>query len=535
MLKRLSTLLIACAVWALANDTSVAVVPLPVKIERSSGHFRLKHNTLVITDRETMSIGMLLSRCLAPALGYKLKVQDAVHPRDNSIVLVVDPELARLGPEGYVLEVTPRRVTVHASKPAGVFYGTQTLRQLLPPQIFASEPQKGVLWKIPCVRIEDQPRFAWRGALIDVARHFMPKDFILKFIDQLALQKINVFQLHLTDDQGWRLEIRKYPLLTKIGSIRKETRVGRPRDNQGFDGKPHGGFYSQADVKEIVQYASERFINVVPEIEMPGHAQAAIAAYPELGNTGEKLEVRTDWGVNKHIFNVNEKTIRFLQDVLDEVLELFPSRFIHVGGDEVPTDEWKASPEAQARMKELGLANETELHGYFIRRMDQFLTCRGRRLIGWDEILEGGLAPGATVMSWRGVKGGIAAAKTGHDVIMTPTSHTYFDYSQAKDPKEPLAIGGFIPLEKVYQYEPIPPELDAASAVHILGTQGQLWTEYIATPEHLEYMAFPRLTALAEVAWTPAEKKNYESFLERLRVHAQRWRLLNVNFRKFSE
>ncbi len=264
---------------------------------------------------------------------------------------------------------------------------------------------------------------------------------------------------------------------------------------------------------------------------MPGHAQAAIASYPELGNTGEPLEVLTHWGVNKNVFNVNEKTILFLQDVLDEVLALFPSKFIHVGGDEVPLDQWKSSPQAQARMKDLGLSSEVQLHGYFIRRMDDFLTKHGRRLIGWDEILEGGVNPSATVMSWRGTKGGIKAAKAGHDVVMADNTHTYFDYYQSKDPNEPLAIGGFLPLEMVYSFDPIPPELSAQEGKRILGTQGQLWTEYIATPEHLEYMAFPRMVALAEVAWSPASVKDYASFLERLRVQEERWKVLGVNFR----
>jgi hexosaminidase len=532
-MKRLPLFALLAAA-AFAQAPAPSILPKPSSLELLQGSFRLGRNTSIVTDRETASVGKLLSRTLSPATGYTLKVRETGQAANKSIILLVDPSLAQLGSEGYSLEVTPQRVTIRAPQPAGVFYGTETLRQLMPPEVYSHALRKKVAWRVPCVRIEDQPRFNWRGAHLDVSRHFMPKQFVLKFIDLLAIQKMNVLQLHLTDDQGWRIEIKKYPLLTQVGSVRKETLVGRPRDKQGYDGKPHAGFYSQEDIREIVQYAGERFVTVVPEIEMPGHAQAAMAAYPELGNTSEKLEVKTDWGVNKHVLNVNEKTILFLQDVLDEVLALFPSQFIHVGGDEVPLDEWKASTEAQARIKELELNSDVELHGYVIRRMDQFLTSRGRRLIGWDEILEGGLAPGATVMSWRGIKGGITAAKAGHDVVMTPTSHTYFDYYQAKDPEEPLAIGGFTPLEKVYQYEPIPPDLSDAEAARVLGTQGQLWTEYIGTPEQLEYMAFPRLLALAEVAWTPAAQKDYKTFLERLRVQERRWRALGVNFRPLT-
>jgi hexosaminidase len=359
----------------------------------------------------------------------------------------------------------------------------------------------------------------------------MPKAAILRFIDAMALQKLNTLQLHLTDDQGWRIEIRKYPKLTEIGAWRKETRAGHENDAKGFDGKPHGGFYTQADMREIVAYARERHINVVPEIEMPGHAQGAIAAYPELGNTGEKLEVGRHWGVNKNVFNVNERTILFLQDVLSEVLEIFPSKFIHVGGDEVPKDQWKASAEAQARIKQLGLKNEEELQSYFIRRMDEFLTARGRRLVGWDEILEGGLAPGATVMSWRGNKGGIAAARAGHDVVMTPTDYVYLDYYQSKDAGEPLGIGGYVPLEKVYSFEPVPPELNQNEARRVLGAQGNIWTEYIQTPEHLEYMAFPRLAALAEVTWTARDKMDFQDFEPRLVPLQERWKAMGVNFR----
>jgi hexosaminidase len=366
---------------------------------------------------------------------------------------------------------------------------------------------------------------------VDVGRHFMPMLSLLRFIDQLAILRMNTLQMHLTDDQGWRIEIGRYPRLTEVGSRRKQTRVGREGESKDFDGKPHGGFYTQAELRQIVAYAHERHVTIVPEVEMPGHATAAIASYPELGNTGQAPEVSTHWGVHKSIFNANEKTILFLQDVLSEVLGIFPSPFIHVGGDEAVKDEWKASASAQARIRELGLKDEHELQSYFIRRMDRFLAERGRRLIGWDEILEGGLAPGATVMSWRGMEGGIAAARAGHDVVMTPTDFVYLDYYQSKDPSEPLAIGGYLPVEKVYSFEPVPRELGAEEARRVLGAQGNLWTEYIATPEHLEYMAFPRLAALAEVTWTPKERRHFTDFRDRVRLQEQRWQAMGVNFR----
>jgi len=429
-------------------------------------------------------------------------------------------------------------VQVRAFQEPGLFYAIQSLRQLLPADVYRSAPVGTPEWRMPCVEIEDMPRFGWRGAHLDVCRHFMPKSFIKKFIDLLALHRMNTFHWHLTDDQGWRIEIKRYPRLTEVGAWRKESLVGHYRhsmENPIYDGKPHGGFYTQQDIREIVAYAQERFVNVLPEVEMPGHAQAAIAAYPELGNTGQPVEVDTKWGIRENVFNANESTIVFLQNVLEEVLALFPSEFIHVGGDECPKRQWRESPEAQARMRELGLANEDELQSYFIRRMDTFLTQKGRRLLGWDEILEGGLAPNATVMSWRGEEGGIAAAKAGHDVVMAPNTYTYLDYYQSEDREgEPLAIGGYVPLEKVYHYEPIPAALAREAAHHVLGAQGQLWSEYMPDYRQVEYMAYPRLCALAEVVWTPPQRKDYQEFLSRLAHHLKRLDALDVNYHKPS-
>ncbi len=338
---------------------------------------------------------------------------------------------------------------------------------------------------MPCGTIEDRPRFGWRGMMLDCSRHFMPIEFIYQWIDLLAIHKMNVFHWHLTDDQGWRIEIKKYPKLTEIGAWRKETLIGHALSKQQhrYDGTPHGGFYTQDQIRSVVKYAAARNVTVVPEIEMPGHSQAAIAAYRHLGNTAQPIDVWTSWGVNANILNVEESTIRFFQDVLTEVMELFPSPFIHIGGDEALKDQWKASPRAQARMAELGLKNEHELQSWFIRRMDEFLASRGRTLVGWDEILEGGLAPGAMVMSWRGEEGGIAAADAGHDVVMSPQQRVYFDHYQSENKdEEPLAIGGFTPIEHVYQYEPVPAAMDEKAAAHVQGAQAQLWTEYVPDP-----------------------------------------------------
>jgi hexosaminidase len=516
----------------------INIIPKPIQYVQCEGYFLLSPETTIVAAGDARKTGLQLASLLAPATGFWLNVQPSASAGSDLIDVRLDARMKRLGTEGYRLSVSPERVDVRAYQEPGLFYAIQSLRQLLPVDVYRSAPVGTREWKIPCVEIEDTPRFGWRGAHLDVARHFMPKSFIKKFVDLLATHKLNTFHWHLTDDQGWRIEIERYPRLTEVGAWRKETLVGHHRDsveNLVCDGKPHGGFYTQEDVREIVAYARERFVNVVPEIEMPGHAQAAIAAYRELGNTGRPGEVRTFWGISDDVFNANESTIAFLQNVLEEVLTLFPSQFIHVGGDECPKKQWKESPEAQARMRELGLANEEELQSYFIRRMDQFLTQRDRRLVGWDEILEGGLAPNATVMSWRGEEGGIAAAKAGHDVVMAPNHSTYLDYYQSEDREsEPLAIGGYVPLEKVYHYEPVPAPLGPEEARHVLGAQGQLWTEYMPDYRQVEYMAFPRLSALAEVVWTPAERKDYQEFLSRLAVHLKRLDALDVNYRKLS-
>ena len=534
---------LALATCALAAQTSStpptpSLVPYPSSVKITAAHFRLRPSTPIVVDGRLRKLGHQLAGMLSPATGFEFPVRTGASPAAPHIALRIDTRAnADLGAEGYALSVTAAKVALSARTEAGIFYGMQTLRQLLPPDIYR-EGRIAREWRVAGAIIRDTPRFAWRGMHLDVVRHFMPKEFVKKYIDLLAMHKMNRFHWHLTDDQGWRIEIRKYPKLTEVGAWRKQTLIGPYRTNPGpehFDGKRHGGFYTQDDVREIVAYAAERFITIVPEIEMPGHAQAVIAAYPELGSTSEKVEVRETWAVSPHILNVEASTIAFMQNVLSEVLELFPGPWIHIGGDEADKTQWKANARVQARMKELDVKDEHELQSWFIRQMDGFLTARKRRLIGWDEILEGGLAENATVMAWRGVEHAVTAARTGHDAVMVPTSHTYFDYYQSEDrAREPLAIGGFLPLAKVYAFEPMPPGLEPRFQKHILGAQAQIWTEYLPNPKAVEYMAFPRVSALSEVLWTaPAaqQPRSYTEFLTRLAPHLDRLRMLDVNFR----
>jgi hexosaminidase len=520
-----------------SQPPTIAIVPQPESLTVGRGQFTLGANTIIWTDAASADVARRFAASLAPATGFSLAVRVGAGTTGPGIVLTRSARLTRLGPEGYELSVTARQLSIRAQERAGVFYALQTVKQLLPPEIFREARVDSVAWTIPAVRIVDRPRFSWRGAHLDVGRHFMPKEFVKKYIDLLALQKMNTFHWHLTEDQGWRIEIRKYPRLTSVGAWRTQTLVGHQpgvSDTTAwpYDGQRHGGFYTQNDVREIVAYARDRFVTVVPEIEMPGHALAAIAAYPELGVTGQPADVGMRWGVYANILNAEESTISFMQDVLAEVIALFPSRFIHIGGDEADKALWKTSPRIQERIRELGVKDEHELQSWFIRRMDAYLTKAGRRLVGWDEILEGGLAPGATVMSWRGATGGIEAARAGHDVVMAPTSHTYLDYYQSRNTtSEPLAIGGFLPLETVYAFEPVPAELEPQFRQHVLGAQAQVWTEYMKGPKHVEYMAFPRLTALAEVVWSQPSRRNYGDFLVRLDEHLRRLAILDVAYR----
>jgi hexosaminidase len=511
---------------------ATALIPAPEKLTPRSGSFTLGETTSILAGDDLRAQADLLRDQLRTASG--LPLPSASSAKGSHIALALDPSLASLGDEGYRLTVNGDEAAIHASKPAGVLRGSQTLRQLLPPEIYRRAPVTGASWAIPAVEIEDRPSFGWRGSHLDVGRHFMPKEFVLKHIDLLALHKFNVFHWHLTEDQGWRIEIKKYPKLTEVGAWRRDSMTA-PRTHdpakRKFAGKPHGGFYTQDDVREVVGYAADRGITVLPEIELPGHAMAAIAAYPELGNTGKPIEVLTYWGITDHVLGVTDNVLRFFEDVFDEVLELFPSKFIHVGGDECPKTEWRQTPAAQERMKKEGLKNEDELQSWFIRHFDTWLAKRGRRLVGWDEILEGGLAPGATVMSWRGEEGGIAAAKAGHDVVMAPQKPTYLDHSQTELPVEPPGIGGHNSLEDVYAYRPVPKELSVEEGKHVLGAQGQIWTEYMPDPKRVEYMAWPRLIALAEVLWSPPETRDLAGFKSRLETHLKRLAILDVNYR----
>ena len=468
----------------------------------------------------------------------------------GTIRLAVDPTVPG-GPEGYRLTVDPASgVRITGAGPAGVFWGAQTLRQLLGPEAFRRAPVRDRAWSVPACHLSDAPRFGWRGLLLDVCRHFLPKDGVLRYLDLMAAHKLNVLHLHLTDDQGWRIEIRRHPRLTEVGSWRERSKVGL-RESPLWDERPHGGYYTQDDIREIVAYAADRHITVVPEIDVPGHSQAAIAAYPDLGNTDvvdtSALGVLTGWGVNPNVLAPTEATLRFYEEVLEEVLELFPSPYVHVGGDECPKDQWRASPTAQARIRELGLRDEEELQLAIIRHFDRWLAERGRRLAGWDEILDSGprpgggsgkdaygLTPGALVSSWRGYAGGIAAARAGHDVVMCPETRVYLDWRQSDSPDEPVPIKHVRTLEDVYRFEPVPGELTEAEAAHVVGVQANIWTETMDSVRALDYMAFPRLSAFAEVAWSalpgPGER-DWTGFEARMRSHYLRLDALGVEYR----
>jgi len=505
----------------------ISIIPEPLSLKREDGAFVIERGTRIIVgsdNKELKGIGEQLAERLRLVTGYPLEpsVSPGAKQRAKAILLALDDRDRDLGKEGYRLRVTKNSVQITGWGPAGVFYGVQSFYQLLPLQVEKNALVSGIVWNVPCVRIEDRPRFPWRGMHLDVGRHFFSKDSVERYIDLLAMYKMNTFHWHLTEDQGWRIEIKKYPRLTTIGAWRQETMN---------DCTPHGGFYTQDDVREVVEYAKQRFITIVPEIEMPGHCLAALAAYPELSCSGGPFKVGTEWGVTNDVYCAGrEKTFRFLEDVIDEVAALFPGPFFHIGGDEVPKLRWSNCRWCQERIKAEGLKDESELQSYFIKRIEKMLNARGKRLVGWDEILEGGLAPNATVMSWRGTQGGIDAAKSGHDVVMTPTSNCYFDYSQGAE-GEPTAIGGYLPIDTVYSYDPVPPELSTEEAKHVLGAQGNVWTEWIPDFRQVEYMALPRLCAMSEVVWSDRTRRDFKDFQRRLEEHYDRLALRDVNFR----
>ncbi|MFI5333387.1 MAG: beta-N-acetylhexosaminidase, partial [Candidatus Babeliales bacterium] len=511
------------------------LIPKSLNLTPAEGNCTLTRSTKVLVypnTKETRELGEFVANFLGKSLGAPIQVKageaDLVR---NALSIVVDAA-ADSRPEGYALLVTPQGILIKASTVTGAFWGFQTVRQLMPAVVEKQLPLVGTYLDIPCVEITDEPRFTYRGLHLDVSRHMFPVAFIKKYIDTMAAYKFNTLHWHLTDDQGWRLEIKKYPKLQEIAAYRDETLVGHKNSfPHVYDGTRYGGYYTQDEVKEIIEYARLRHITIIPEIELPGHCIAALAAYPELGCTGGPYKTGREWGIYDDVYCAgNEKTFSFLQDVLDEVINLFPSTYIHIGGDEVPKTRWKACPQCQERIKELGLRDEHELQSYCIQRVEKYLNSKGRHIIGWDEILEGGLAPHATVMSWRGEQGGIAAAQQGHDVIMTPCTNVYFDHYQSKSPYEPLAIGGYAPLDVVYGYEPIPSELDEDQAQHILGAQANVWTEYIPTQEYVEYMTYPRAIALAEVIWSAKQVKNYEDFVIRLKHNLLHLKSMNVHY-----
>jgi hexosaminidase len=524
-----------------AEPARYDLIPWPRQVEARPGAFPLAAATRVTlsdpASAELRSIADFLVGYIQATAGVRVGMEAGAVPQGTAGTIALHlNSAAGIAPEGYRLAVTPEGVTLTASAPAGLFYGVQTLRQLLPAASAAAAPA------IPAVQIEDAPRFRYRGMHLDVARHFFPVEFVKRYIDLLAMHKMNTFHWHLTEDQGWRIEIKRYPKLTEVGACRKETRIGHERDKAGFDRVPYCGFYTQEQIREIVDYARERHVTIIPEIELPGHSRAALAAYPELGCTPGPFEVATSWGIFEDIYCPKEETFTFLEGVLTEVMQLFPGEYIHIGGDEAPKTRWRESEVAQAVMRREGLRDEHELQSYFIRRVERFLNAHGRRLIGWDEIIEGGLSPTATVMYWRdrqnagvGVHGGEdparVAVRNGNDLIMTPNQTLYFDHYQADPAGEPLAIGGLTTLREVYEYEPVPDDFSPQEARHVLGAQGNVWTEYMKTPEHVEYMVFPRLIALAEVVWSPREARDWSSFVERLPAHLRRLDALGVRYR----
>lgn len=523
----LLSVLLSCTSEKEKNVSRISIIPKPQQLESGDGVFEITTKTTFSAPEEFEVATNFLKNFLVSGAGIELekasKNATIVFKKDSSIVS-----------EGYSLSVSKKGIEIKASDASGAFYAVQSLRQLLPPEFeqLNSLPKKSI--QIPAVTIKDSPTFKYRGMHLDVSRHFFPKEFVKQYISYLSMLKMNTFHWHLTDDQGWRIEIKKYPPLTEHAAYRDSTLIGHYNDTpQQYNKERYGGFYSQEDIKEIVAYAAKLNVTIIPEIEMPGHAQAAISAYPELGCTGEQIPVASKWGVFENIYCPNQKTMAFLKDILTETMELFPSEYIHIGGDEAPKTQWKKCSHCQQLIKKHNLKDEAELQSWFINEIETFVNSKGKKIIGWDEILEGGLAPNATVMSWRGTEGAVSAAKQGNDVILTPTSHAYFDYYQDDNPEEPLAIGGFLPLKKVYNFNPIPQELSKQEATHVLGAQGNLWTEYIPTTKQLEYMLFPRVFAMSEVVWSGPTKnleEDYPKFLDRVEYFNKRLETLNVNY-----
>jgi len=544
-MKNLIVIIITMALFGCTNKyqdiantpADYQIIPRPEKMTMAKGRFLIDADTKIFSEAILEKEAAYLSELLSKASGEE--VQIALTKQDkNCIKLALDPEIAH--PEGYTLKVTHKTIVITGKSATGVFYGIQSVRQLLPAD-FESPDFKVNELTIPAVEIVDQPRYGYRGMHLDVGRHFFGVESVKKYLDLIAMHKMNTFHWHLTEDQGWRIEIKKYPKLTEIGAYRKGTAIGLAGSRNApytYDTIPYGGFYTQEEIKEVVAYATDKHITVIPEIELPGHSLAALAAYPELGNGTGPYEVAKRWGIFNEIYAPTEETFAFLEDVLTEVMALFPSKFIHIGGDEVLKKEWEESAYAQALIKREGLKDAHELQSYFVQRIEKFLNKNGRDMIGWDEILEGGLAPNATVMSWRGIEGGIAAAKQHHKVIMTPGTHCYFDYYQeAEDQRIEEPITGssrHTTVEKVYAYEPTPKDLSPEEANYILGAQGNVWTEYMPTWDRVEYKVLPRMTALSEVVWSTKEGRNWDDFRMRLQEMAKRYDALGYTYAKYS-
>lgn len=532
--------LLACLLFAAVAayaQQPLNIIPAPVKSELKKGNFAISAETkIVLAGSNLEKSAAFLNNYLKEVYGFELQIATGKAAWKNAIVLNFDRLDGKI-PGAYNLTIDKSKVYIGGDNEEGVFYGIQTLIQLLP-------VGKSTVLSIPQCSIEDAPRFAYRGLMLDCGRHFFSVDFVKQYIDFIAMSKMNTFHWHLTDDQGWRIEIKKYPLLTQVGSCRNGTIIGR-LPGTGNDFKQDCGYYTQEQIKEIIKYAADRYITIIPEIEMPGHASAAIAAYPQLScfpnqpttiypgtfwsGSVKGKEVQQTWGVFPDVFAPTDYTFNFLQDVLDEVMTLFPSKYIHIGGDECPKDYWKKSAFCQQLIKEKNLKDEHGLQSYFVGRIEQYLNSKGRQIIGWDEILEGGLAPNASVMSWRGEKGGIEAAKLHHTVVMTPTTYVYFDYSQAKV-EDTLTIGGYLPLEVVYKYEPLPKDLKPDEQQYIIGAQANVWSEYMSNPAKVEFMLFPRLAALSEVLWSEPQHKNWDDFKKRLQTQYKRYDLWQVPY-----
>ncbi|MBZ5856384.1 beta-N-acetylhexosaminidase [Flavihumibacter profundi] len=543
MRKILLALSICCGLFAQAQESPIAIVPEPVSIvmPATAGRYLVSPASKIgLAGKGLENSADFFNEYLQKSFGYKLDVKS---PGKKTDIILTLSRTSNPVSGAYTLSVDTKGITISGHDELGVFYGIQTLLQLIP------TAETNHTLPTPFVNISDYPRFAYRGLMLDVGRHFFDVNFVKKYIDFLALHKMNYFHWHLTDDQGWRIEIKKYPKLTEKGAWRNGTIIGN-YPGKGNDNTRSGGFYTQEEIKDIVKYAEKRYITIIPEIEMPGHASAAIAAYPELScfpdeatktyyfnpnsawagdSTGK--QVQQIWGVCRDVFVPSENTFKFLEGVLDEVIALFPSKYIHVGGDECPKDNWKRSEFCQQLMKEKGLKDEHALQSYFIQRMEKYINSKGRSIIGWDEILEGGLAPNATVMSWRGEDGGIEAANSGHNVVMTPNTYVYFDYAQSKK-EDSVVIGGYLPLDKVYNYEPLPTALPADKQKFILGAQANVWTEYMDNPSKVEYMIFPRMSALSEVLWSQKEKRSFANFQQKLPLQIKRYLLWGINYSK---